>query len=257
MRRITCLTREDETDCEPEDVLRRIETAKKSAHSVIKEIRKSRDVKRTLKVHMEPWGDLCLHEYRWNLKRVVLSPFRISKGRKIWVYYEGLRRKNISVPEPVFFLEIKVLFVVIRTYIATRWIAEGTKLSQLAAKKDIHPDHFRTILCKCVNAVINLHESGFVHGDLKWSNLLIVPGKDAVVFTDIDALRKTSDPLSQCKDFARIFRPPSRCRLDSGTAEMMLLQYLSGRSSLGDPLLEKRLRFYIARQKSRRNDQFL
>jgi hypothetical protein len=196
MRRITCLTREDETDCVPEGLLRRIETAKKSARSVIKEIRKSRDVKRTLKVHMEPWGDLCLHEYLWDLKRILLSPFRMSKGRKIWTYYDQLVSNKVFVPEPVFCLEIKNLFFVITTYLATRWVNEGIKLSQLAAKPDIPPDHLLTVLCKCVDAVINLHESGFVHGDLKWSNLLIVPGKEAVVFTDIDALRKTFDPLS-------------------------------------------------------------
>lgn len=249
MRRIICLTRECETVSTPESLLRSIEMAKKSARDVIKEIRKSRDVKRTLRVYIEPWGNLCLHEYRWNLKRILLSPFRISKGRKIWVHYEGLKRKNVVVPEPVFLLEVKQLFVVIRTYIATRWVDEGVKLSQLAAKKDITPDSQRTFLLKCVDAIINLHESGFVHGDLKWSNLLIVPDNNTVVFTDIDSLKKTSDPMAQCRDFARIFRPPSRCRLDSGTAEMMISRYLSQRNSLVGTSLERRLRTYIAGQK--------
>jgi len=247
--RIVCFTRCDDPKQDPEELLSKIKTAVESPIHVIKEITNPGEIKRTLKVNIVPWGDLCLHEYMWNSRRVAISPFRLSRAERTWKFYDEMMRNQVFVPEPVIFLEIKKLIFTVKTYLATRWIHGGFSLHRLALKKDIpYPFDFLTILCTCVDSLVRLHKTGFIHGDLKWSNLFYVQNQDSdIALTDLDSLKKTSSPWLQGRDFARFLIAPEKYPVKKETIELLIERYLKARDS-SRSTLGKAIRSYMAQK---------
>jgi len=249
---IVCFTRCNNGNPDPAELLFRVETAASDPLEIIKDIERPRGIKRTLKANIAPWGDVCLCEYRWNPKRIMLSPFRLSRGRKAWVFHDDLKRNSVSIPEPVIFLEIKRLMFVTRTYLATRWIDGGFSVHRLALKKDCppHPLDIESILCTCVDVIVNLHKAGFLHGDLKWSNFLYIPtGNPHTVLTDLDSLRKSASPSAQARDFARFLISSEEYPLDRKTIRTLIRRYLKEMGFSRAALEEDIWKYVAARRK--------
>ena len=239
---VRCSDKDNVPDRDPQWWLNRIESAVISPEKVIKAQR----LKTTLKVDIPPWGKVCLQIYRWDIRRVILSPFRKSRGERIWSFSDDLLKMKISNPEPVFFLEIRKSIFVTRTYIATRWI-DGISLGKLAFDRDIsHDFDFKSKLLSGVDICARLHNSGFVHGDLKWSNFLCVEGDDPdVMLTDLDFIKRYISPSSQGRDFARFILSALEYRSDPELEEMLIDLYLKGRNSTS-ALTEKGIRKRIS-----------
>lgn len=245
--RIACLTRGAVNKQDPEELLETIKKAAESPISVLKEIAKSGEIKRTLRVNVSPWGDLCLHEFRWDPRRVALSPFRLSRGERTWNFYDEIRRNNIDVPEPLILIEVKKLLFTTKTYVATRWIKDSIKLDSVASQEETRSFFdLRSILCQSVDAIARLHNSGFIHGDLKWSNILVLNSRTPkIILTDLDALRRSSSVSAQGKDFARFLIVPERYSLSKTTIEYLIERYLLNRdASLS--FLEKTIRKHLS-----------
>jgi hypothetical protein len=68
-----------------------------------------------------------------------------------------------------------------------------------------------------------------------------------IVLTDLDALRKTSSPRLQGRDFARFLIAPEKYPLKKETIELLIERYLKTRESLRYPLA-KAIRRYLARK---------
>jgi len=232
-------------DINPVELLSRIKSAIRFPEKVIKSERR----KSTLRVNIPPWGDLCLQIYKRDLKRTVLSPFRLSKRERIWNLSGNLLKNVIPVPEPILFLEIKKSIFTIETYIAYRWIDGGVNLGMLALDRGIfHNEDFKYILCRCVDIVIKLHNSGFVHGDLKWSNFLYVDGENSrVILIDTDSLKKSSSPNLQGKDLARFILSAIEYQLNPELREVLIYRYIKGRKP-SNTLIEKSIRRRIAKK---------
>lgn len=242
-KNISCSIRDDIQDKDPHMWLRRIESATISPDEVIKD----ESPKTTLKVTIPPWGELCLQIYRLDTRKIILSPFRISRGKRIWTFSGDLLKSNIPVPEPAFFLEIKRGVFVVKSYIASRWIERAQNLGALALKRDISRNSdLKSKLLSGVDICSRLHNSGFVHGDLKWSNFLFVPGDDnSVILTDLDFLKRSSSLYRQGRDFARFVLSALERQSDPELEEMLIDRYLIGRNST-DPWLQKGIRRRIA-----------
>jgi serine/threonine protein kinase len=242
VNRVVCFTRPYLRDQEPAEVLSKVESAAASPSELIKEITNRNEVKRTLRVNIVPWGDLCLYEYNWDLMRVVASPFRLSRGKKIWKFYDEIVRHGIFVPEPVLLLEMKSFLFTTKTYVATQWIdAEFSPGNLGFEKKPPESSDLQSILFECVDAIANLHNAGFIHGDLKWSNLLCVRNRARhVALIDLDSLRKTSSILAQGRDFARFLIPPKNYQLKQDMIDGLTERYLGRRGHSG--LLKKIIR---------------
>jgi len=249
LHKVVCVTRPYVRNQDPADLLSKIERAAESPLKIIKDITSRAEIKRTLKVNIAPWGDLCLHEYKWDLRRVVVSPFRLSRGERIWKFYDDIMRNGVFIPEPVFLLEIKNFLFTTKTYLATRWIDGAFSLDHLASERKIpEAADLQLILFKYVDAIADLHNAGFVHGDLKWSNLLCVYNRDHdIALIDLDALGKTSSVRLFARDFARFLIPPKKYQLTQDTVNLLIERYLGRR---GDSLLlKKTIGAYIAKKK--------
>jgi serine/threonine protein kinase len=249
--RTVCLTRGDELKVDAEEILSVIIDDREGCREVIKEISNPNEIKRTLRVTLGPWGELCLHEYRWNPARILLSPFRLSRAERIWKFYDDLPKKQFTVPAPVLFLDVKTGVFSRRTYLATRWIRNGMALSHIALKRHSAADSCDLfgVLLKCVDAIADLHAGGFVHGDLKWSNLLFVPDQyPDITLIDLDAIRKTFSRSLQYKDFARFLIPPREYDLADDQIESMIGLYVKRRKISRDSV-EPVIAAYLAKKK--------
>jgi tRNA A-37 threonylcarbamoyl transferase component Bud32 len=247
--RIVCHTRYDDQKQDPKDLLSKIKTAIEHPLLVIKEITNPREVKRTLKINIAPWGDLCLHEYRWNLKRIAFSPFRLSRGERTWNFYDDIRRSKIIVPEPIILIEVKKLIFTTHTYVATRWFDRAFKLDQIALRKD-SPYSFdlQSIFYQCTDTIADLHNAGFIHGDLKWSNFLYIHKRNPnIVLTDLDALKKSSSVSSQSKDFARFLIAPDNYSFEKETIKLLIERYIKIRDSSRSSV-KKTIQRYLAKK---------
>lgn len=249
LKKIVYFTRSDAQNQTPAEVLSGIEKASAFPMQIIKEITNRTELKRTMRVNIAPWGDLCLHEYKWDRGRVIVSPFRLSRGERTWRFYDEIVKSGVFVPEPVLLLEVKTFLFTTKTYLATRWIDGAFSLDHLASEGNIRETvDFQLILFKFVDAIANLHNSGFIHGDLKWSNLLCIHNRDYnIALIDLDALEKTSSARKLGRDFARFLIPPKRYQLTQETINLLMERYLEKR---GDPrLLRKVIGEYITKKK--------
>jgi len=255
--RVVCFTRRNIPKQDPEELLLKIKTAVESPIHVIKEITNPGEIKRTLKVNIVPWGDLCLHEYRWNLRRIALSPFRLSRGERTWNFYDDIRQSKIIVPEPIILIEVKKLIFTTKTYVATRWIDRAFKLDQIALRKDIpYSFDLQSILYQCVDTIAYLHNAGFIHGDLKWSNFLYIHKRNSnIILTDLDALKKSSSASSQSKDFARFLIAPEKHSFEKETIRLLIERYLKTRDSSRSSL-KKTIQRYLAKKTILYHDHF-
>jgi tRNA A-37 threonylcarbamoyl transferase component Bud32 len=247
--RLVCHTKYDDQKQDPEELLSKVKAAIGSPILVIKEITNPGEIKCTLKVHIAPWGKLCLHEYRWNLRRIVYSPFRLSRGERTWRFYDDIRQSNIIVPEPLILIEVKKSIFTTNTYVATRWIDNAFKLDHIALKKDLpYSFDLQSIFNQCIDTIANLHNAGFIHGDLKWSNVLYVDEENPhIVLTDLDALKKSSSISSQGKDFARFLIAPENYSFEKETVELLIEKYITSRDS-SKSLIEKTIQRYLAKR---------
>ncbi|RLB12479.1 MAG: hypothetical protein DRG39_01805 [Deltaproteobacteria bacterium] len=247
-QRFRCLTKDNIQNRGPIEWLDIINSAVESPLKVIK----ADGMKRSLKVNIIPWGVLYMEEFRWNFNRIILSPFRSSRGKRIWSFSDYLIKNQVLVPEPVIFFEIEKLIFVTKTYIATRWIDQGFDFGRLTSGKDIAFDYdFQSILCRGVDMVIKLHNLCFVHGDLKWSNFFYIFGKDSrVILIDLDSLRRCSSPYQQGRDFARYILSAIEHQYDDIFIESLINRYLKGRGQKRS-LVERSLLSRIDKKRNR------
>jgi tRNA A-37 threonylcarbamoyl transferase component Bud32 len=247
-QRFHCLIKDDSQNREPIEWLRIINSAVEAPLEVIK----ADGMKRSLKVNIVPWGVLYMEEFRWNLSRIILSPFRLSRAKRIWTFSDYLIKNQILVPEPVIFFEIQKLIFVTKTYIATRWIEQGFDFGRLVSGKDIAYDYnFESILYHGVDMIAKLHNLGLMHGDLKWSNLFYIFDKESrIILIDLDSVKRCSSPYQQGRDFARFILSALEFQYDDNLVEELINRYLKGRG-LRRSLVEKSLRSRIQRKRNR------
>lgn len=246
--KISLSVRDTTRNIDPEELLDSIKSAIRSPVEIIKSERR----RSTLRVNIAPWGDVFLKVYKRNMKRTVLSPFRPSKRKKAWSMAENLLKNEIPVPDPIFFLEIKKSIFTIQTYIAHRWIDGGKNLGTLALTRNIyHNNYFKSILYRCLDIIIKLHNANFVHGDLKWSNVLYIVGENPkVMLIDTDSLKRSSSPVLQGKDVARFILSAMEYPINPEIREVLIDRYIKGRT-LPNDLIEKIIRKRIAKKKKK------
>ncbi len=248
MESIHLYTRDPVKNPDPLEWLGKIDAVTNAPLSVIK----ADGMKRTLKVNLPPWGILCLQEFRWDLERRMVSPFRASRGRRIWALSRHLLDHGILVPEPVLFLEIKAFCFVTRTYIATRWLGEKENLASMALK--LGPSCSRNLqglLQHAVDMTARLHNAGFIHGDLKWSNFLYLAQEaSSLMLIDLDSLKRSPSAFWQGKDFARFVLSALEYATAPEIITDLIDRYLERRAGSGW-LLQRSLSWHIARKKGR------
>jgi 3-deoxy-D-manno-octulosonic acid kinase len=245
--KVICLIRETKLKLSPIRWFGVVENAVDSAVKVVKESR----IKRTVRTALAPWGDVCIHDHNYVVKKQLLSPFRPSRGKKVWKHSLSLLKKNFPITKPLLYLELKNGPFTKRTFLVTKW-EESTNLGKAAMEKDsICDDLLAQLLREAARLVANLHNAGFVHGDLKWSNFLWLPLKtNRIVLTDLDHIERSGSGRKQGRDLARFILSAIEFQMGDEFAESLANHYFM-RRRIYPPGLEKSLEKHINRKQKK------
>lgn len=221
--KIICLSRETTLGDDPDFWLPRVEAAVREPLKVVK----GDSTKVTLKTILDPWGEVCLQEMKWNGLKKKLSFFRRTSGRVSWDTALILAELDIPVLEQVLYLEFRQKGFVTLTYQVSRW-QDGYNLGEIAGKRTrITEEELITVLEKAVRLIARLHGAGFIHGDLKWTNFLYIPdhGRE-VILTDLDHVRRSNTAGSIGKDLARFILSATEYNMGKRMEKKLITNYL-------------------------------
>jgi tRNA A-37 threonylcarbamoyl transferase component Bud32 len=234
------------------DSLEWLRAIEKAAASPIRFVKGRGAMKRTMQVELDPWGNVCLQDFRWNFKRIMFSPFRASRGKRIWRYAGFITQRGINVLEPLLFLEVKKAFFVTRTMIVTPWMEEKIDLATIVMSEELQGNYNAgDLLDQAVDMISGLHDLKFLHGDLKWSNFFMTTDDPHRLFlTDLDGLRRSTSIVMQGRDYARFVLSALTCWPSRTCKETLIRRYLDHRNS-APRLLESSLRWHISRKEKR------
>lgn len=133
---------------------------------------------------------------RFGLWRNWLAQFRDSPVRKAWEYGHALLRRQIDTPRPILCVE-QCPTQPRRSYLLTEAVPETTTASEFLDRDwpGMPPEvQIRWLRChgrRLADQMRRLHDSGFDHRDLKFSNLLVSFGEEdpRIWFLDLDGMR--------------------------------------------------------------------
>ena len=252
-QKVFCLIRDTKLNLAPNRWLEVLENALNSPVQIIKEDKP----KRTVRTFLAPWGEICLQDLKCGIKRRVLSPFRFSRGKRVWNHSLLLIEKKFPITEPVLYMELKNGPFVTRTFTVTRWI-KSTNLGKTAEEKNLISEKFLLGLLKeSVELIARLHNTGFVHTDLKWGNFLWVPSQqERIILTDLDHIEKTGTAEKQGKDLARFILSALEYQMGWEVAEFLIDCYLDSRK-VRPAGLERSLAKRIERKKNKYENRCL
>jgi tRNA A-37 threonylcarbamoyl transferase component Bud32 len=125
-----------------------------------------------------------------------LAPFRFSPLRRSWEFGHAFLRRGIDTPCPLLLIE-QGNSTARRCYLLTEAVPESCALPQFFATQwpalsaAGRRDWLALHLARLAQQLQRLHESGFDHRDLKFSNLLVAadPADPRIWFLDLEGVR--------------------------------------------------------------------
>lgn len=252
-QKVFFLIRKTKLKLAPSRWLEVLENALNSPVEVIKEDK----FKRTIRTYLAPWGQVCVQELKCGIKRQVLSPFRFSRGKRIWNHSLALMENDFPITEPLLYMELKTGPFVTRTFNVTKWI-DSTNLGKTAGKRHLLCEKFFLELLKeSVDVVARLHNMGFIHTDLKWGNFLWIPSEERrIILTDLDHMEKSCTAEKQGKDLARFILSALEFQMGWEVAEFLVNSYFD-RRKVCPAGLEKSLAKRIEKKKKKYENRYL
>jgi len=113
------------------------------------------------------------------------NAFRRSRAVRSWLVSWGFRHRSLPVPEPLICLEERRLRLLGRSYILFEFIEQTESLAKIWPQLDAAAR--RGLLTRLALLLGRLHLFGGLHGDLKWSNILVCGQTDKELYLiDLD-----------------------------------------------------------------------
>ena len=136
----------------------------------------------------------CIEHHR--RRRRWLTPFRLSPVRRSWELGHALLRRGIDTPRPLLFVERGAL-TPRRDYLLTESVPGSIGLAEFfddrwpAMNSGQQREWLHSHLGRLARQMRRLHDSGFDHRDLKFSNILVArdPADPRIWFLDLEDVR--------------------------------------------------------------------
>jgi len=152
-----------------------------------------------------------------------------SKALKVWLLSNVLFDKDISIPKPVAMIEKRKMGLRINGYLLTQFIEDAVNFKAYASSQGITFLEDGLLMRKLGQAIGKMHASCVIHGDLKWSNILLkdIGGDQNPVFVDLDHARQSNKffDRDRAKDLARFMADIREMGLAPQLAEKFIESY--------------------------------
>ena len=191
---------------------------------------------------------LYVKEFRFKGSIHALKPLiRQHRAQVMWKVSLHLLSHSIPIPEPEGYLLKQKGPVCLGGYYYSKAIPECPSLSELA--KDVGQLNQRLreggLSLALAQNLATMHSSGAIHGDLKWSNILIHEVKNEVWFVDFDAAklhRRSPDGKLVARDLARFVLSGLEAGVDGTLLARFLGHYAQHRNltlkDIGGPMMK-------------------
>ena len=163
------------------------------------------------------------------------SLFRQHRAQVMWKVSWHLLKHSISVPLPEGYLLKRRGVICLEGYFFSKALRRCYSLDELT--KDL--EHFSERLSSgglnraLAHSVAAMHNSGVIHGDLKWTNILVDANENQVWLTDLDAskfYRGILGPKRIARDLARFVLSGLEAGIDGTILAVFLNCYAQHRN---------------------------
>jgi tRNA A-37 threonylcarbamoyl transferase component Bud32 len=155
--------------------------------------------------------------------------FRESKALKVWLISKALFVRDIPIPKPVAMAEKRKMGLRINGYIITQFIEDAVNFKAYVNSRGTGFMKDGRLMKKLGQAIGQMHASYVIHGDLKWSNILLkdIGGNPSPVFVDLDHARQSNkySDRDRAKDLARFVADIREMGLAPQLAETFIESY--------------------------------
>lgn len=146
---------------------------------------------------------------RFNFRGLLDCAFRslfLSRAKRLWNINQRLFARGLPVPRPVCY--VRPSFHRKNSFFISSLIENAQNLGYIYKRGLFsEPEKLAAVLSK---AISTWHMAGAVHGDLKWSNIMLQSNADVITiyFIDLDQAKLYSTPKISGieKDLARFYR---------------------------------------------------
>lgn len=145
---------------------------------------------------------------RYNCRGVryrIFNAFRPSRAWRTWNVTWTLVDEGLPVARPLIFLQERTMRLLGRSYILMDYVRDAGTLAETWPGATVVRK--QAMLKTLADLLGRLHAKGHVHGDLKWTNILVSDksGADCIELVDLDGARTGQDPAGRLvgKDLKR------------------------------------------------------
>lgn len=133
----------------------------------------------------------------------LIDLFRGSRGCKAWHVTLHMLEAGLAVPRPLIYAEERRYGIWRNGYLLMEFIDGARDFRNLW--DDSAFERRMRMAGNAGSAIAALHKNRFVHGDLKWYNILCLDSAEKLVFSDLDGARRPHVCLRRalCADLAR------------------------------------------------------
>lgn len=157
--------------------------------------------------------------------------FRHSRAEHVWKTSWGFELRRIPSPPVIAYIEERKYRVLKRSYIASEFIENAAALSTLFSQSQpiLTPEEKLSVLNAVGKELRTMHALGCLHGDVKWSNILIkkTNTRYKCLFTDLDGskIRKHLSNREIMRELSRFYLEMVKYSLCPEEKEAFLRSY--------------------------------
>jgi len=159
----------------------------------------------------------------------VLQAFRQSKASKAWSMSLRFLEEGIPVTKPVALIEKRHNGLKGESYFLSAFAEDAVNFKAYVNKFGVDFMEDGRLLRRIGDAIGRMHRAGCIHGDLKWSNLIVIDptGDSRPLFVDLEHAKyghRLSDQ-ERAKDLARFMVDVHETALSADLSETFLEAY--------------------------------
>lgn len=183
----------------------------------------------------------------WLIKASQIKPHRAVKLMLRWQYKRRLATINRllenGLPVPYFYAWLCEEGGPDRSYLISEGFPDGCNLALIVREKKQLFDQLvaQGLIVKMVEALADFHQRGYSHGDMKWSNIVVLADK-SFRFVDLDHAKKPVLGHRQhlyFKDLARFLIGAFEAGLDEKQLADIVVKYAEFRSLNYNKIIKK------------------
>ncbi|MDX1763371.1 MAG: lipopolysaccharide kinase InaA family protein [bacterium] len=161
--------------------------------------------------------------------RRALQAFRQSKASRAWAVSLRFLEKGIPVIEPVAFVETKQNGLKGESYLLSVFERDAVNLKAHVNKIGVSFLEDGRLLVRLGDVIGRMHRAGCIHGDLKWSNLMVTDPADdprpLLVDLEHGRCRSVTSDSACAKDLARFMVDVHEAGLGADLSQTFLQTY--------------------------------